>query len=389
MKSLTFSIAFALLAVPAAAQTSTASWQPWLGCWELTAEGVRGPGDTLGNGSPARRTERPRVCVTAIEGGGARFATTISGENAVEHSTFPDGTDRPLADGDCRGTQRAEWSRDGLRLFSRAELTCAGDAAPRRLSGMLLFAPNGTWLDVQAVEIGGRESVRVRRYYRADGAPVARATVAAAPLTLDDVKEASGKLPPRAVEAALVETAASFDLSASRVIELDEAGVADSVIDLMVALSYPDRFVVERTPRGSGGGGAFVNDPFMLGWAFGYPVWYDDFFYSPYYYMPFGYSSYALRQYGDPFYPTIFVTDGGGSSEPRPSGTGRVVDGQGYTRVRAREPEPDSRTSASAGSSAAASSTSAGSASGSSATSGGGYSSSGSSDSGGRTAQPR
>ena len=51
------------------------------------------------------------------------------------------------------------------------------------------------------------------------------------------------------VEAALVETGSSFNLSGKDLLALQDTKVPDTVIDLIVALSYPDRFVVERTAR--------------------------------------------------------------------------------------------------------------------------------------------
>jgi hypothetical protein len=404
MKAIVAGLALLVAAVPAQAQTADARWEPWLGCWELTTdntrEGVPAAGQLAGSsGNIQRRSDAaPRVCVTRTPGG-VRVDTTVRGQAAVEQTIIADATERPLTEQDCRGTQRAEWSSDGLRFFSHAEVACKDDPAPRRVSGLSMLATNGTWLDVQAITVGSRETVRVRRYYRAAGEPsVPRATIAASSLSLDDVKESSRKVAPRALEAALVETNTGFDLNGRSVVDLDDAGVPDSVIDLLVALSYPERFIVERSSsRGGGGGTTFINDPFLVGWAFGYPAYYDDYFYSPYYYTPFGYSRGSLRGLG---------LDGGGGiavvpvpSEPQPSGAGRVVDGQGYTRVRPRETASTdngastvTRTSSTTSASAPASSGSS-SGSGSTASSGGGYSSGGSSggSSGdtGRTAQPR
>src|SRR4030095_14414455 len=170
--------------------------------------------------------------------------------------------------------------------------------------------------------------------------------------TLDDVKEASAKVSPRALEAALVETRASFNLSSKRLLELQAAGVPASVVDLMVALSYPDRFVVERTASVDRARAPIIDDPFMLGWAFGYPIWSDVYglysplygAFSPYYYSPFaypyyrGYNPYYYGYYGG--YDAVDPGGGGGGGgviPDQPSGRGRVVDGQGYTRVRPRD----------------------------------------------------
>jgi hypothetical protein len=175
------------------------------------------------------------------------------------------------------------------------------------------------------------------------------------------------------------------------------------VTDLMIALSYPDRFVIERTARDDRGPATtLLDEPFFLGWAFGYPMWSDAFgFYSPFYgryYSQFYSPFYSYLPWYDPGYfggGSIIITDpGGGSGAPlQPSGTGRAVDGLGYTRVRPREAEPTTPIRSSPGSMA---SSSGGSASGGSASGGGGgsvsssgFSSGGSGGDGGRTAQPR
>ena len=370
-------------------------WSQWLGCWELVTEDVRAgaraiPRQQLVDG-------QPRICVTPAPEGGARFETTVAGQPAIDYTMVPDGTDRPLTETECRGTQRAEWSEDGVRIYARAALTCSDDKAPRRVSGVALIAPNGQWVDVQAVAIEGRENVRVRRYRRTGQGTTSVRAIAGSSLSLDDVKDASGKVSSLALEAALVETNAGYDLTARRLADLDEAGVSDSVIDLIVALSYPEKFVVERTSRATPST-TYINDPFSLGWAYGYPVWYDDFYYSPYSYSRVG-------GFGSPYYGNgglLLVPVGGGSVEPQPSGTGRVVDGLGYTRVRARDSEPavantsarsrpasTGDASSGGGSTSSGSSTSTSSSGSSGASSGGGSSSGSSSGDTGRTAQPR
>lgn len=395
MKASALAFAFVALAIPASAQTADPRWEPFLGCWELTVDNVRAdavagdPASIRPLASRTRTAAGPRVCVTRTADGGARFETTMRGQAAVDHTLVADGTERPFAGSDCRGTQRAEFSADGLRVFTRAELTCTGDPGPRRTSGISLLATNGHWLDIEAIEIDSRETVRVRRYSRAaDQAATPRGTLGSSNLSLEDITEASAKVAPAALEAALVETSAGFFLSGKELIALDDAGVPDSVTDLIVALSYPERFVVERSRGGGGGGSTFMNDPFMLGWAFGYPTLYDDFAYSPYYYSPFGFSRYGYRGYDTIIGNGIAVVPA--PTEPQPSGRGRAVDGLGYTRVTPRQiqPPPDQT----AGTMTPVSSTSSSGSSAGTASSGGGYSSGGTSsggDSGGRTAQPR
>jgi uncharacterized membrane protein YgcG len=383
--------AFVLLTTAgAAAQTPApgSPWASWSGCWRLVTEtGAITPGDA-----------QPRVCVTEVPGG-ARLTTTVGDKPAVEQTILTDGVDHPVDEAGCTGTQRAEWSPRGLRLYARADLTCAGDPAPRRVSGYALLAQDGTWLDIQAVEMASRDTVRVRRYRRVDAEVAARVPPGRS-LSIEDIKEASGKVSSAALEAAVVETDAAIPLSARTLIDLDRAGVSDRVIDLMVAITYPEKFVIERSTRADRGSLApmFINDPFSFGY-FGYPMWsgayglYD--YYSPYYYTPFGYSYYGRldpRLVGGGL---LVVTDPGGGSVPvQPSGTARAVDGLGYTRVRPRDPVQAERAPGTASrvgtSSTSSSSSSSGSSSGSSGTaSPSGFSSGGGGGDSGRTAVPR
>jgi hypothetical protein len=404
MKTLASGFALVLLASPALAQnTADPRWSRWAGCWELVVEnaGEGAPTPPTTGRSPRsqpRDPSQPQVCVEATASGGATFTTKVGTQTPIVQTVVADGKDRPITEDGCTGTQRAEWSADGLRLFARAELTCKGDQGTRRVSGLAMLGPDGKWTDVQSVDVGGRESFRVRHYRRAANGVTPVPTIAATALTLDDVKEASAKVSPRAIEAALVETRASFTLTSRRLLDLQAAGVPASVVDLMVALSYPDRFVIEKSAAVDRAFVPVIDDPLSPGWGFGH-----DFFgfysplygaFSPYYYSPFAY------RYGG-FYPFYYgggyIIDGGGSSggnvNDRPSGQGRVVDGQGYTRVRPRDNEP--AVANPGGGSTASSSGGGGSSSGGGSSGGGSVSTSGFSGGGGgggdggRTAQPR
>ncbi len=397
-----------VIAAPAHAQQSPdARWTPWLGCWQLIDEnqGDAALNPARGTGASSARPSRSDMSVCAArasDAAGITLKTRVNNQTALEQAIVADGAVHSVQDADCRGTQRAEWSRGGMRLFSSAELVC-GDRQPRTISGLDLIAGSGIWVDVQVVGVSGRETVRVRRYRRA--ADQGSATVAfqfGAPLTLDDVKEASAKVSPRAVEAALVATSARFDLNSRRLIDLADARVPGTVIDLMIALSYPERFVVERTGAGGGGAGSFF-DPYgsLFSAAYPYsPYFYGSLFdyydpYGAYYYTPFLYS-YSGRGVID-YLPGGGVFGGGGAVATPADNGGRVVNGVGYVRVRPREATVDNATDRQRQGGNAASGSDAGSSgsfSGSSADSSGGVSSGGysggsSSSDTGRTAQPR
>jgi hypothetical protein len=413
MKTLAVASVLVLFPVVSSAQQSIdPKWTPWLGCWELVLENAR---DAATRPSPSRRTlspstasSRPQICIEP-SGLGVTLTTRVAGQQAIQQTIVADGLDHSISDKECHGTQRAEWSRDSRKIYSRADLTCSNDKGARQVSGFSILGVNGTWTDIQAIDVSGQQTVRVRSYRRASevaqlGAGLTRAT----PLTLDDVKEASGKVSPRAIEAALVETGSAYDLSGKDLLSLQEANVPDSVTDLIVALSYPERFVVERQARADLPPPVpFVDEPFFLGWAFGYPMWSDLYgFYSPLYgpYAPYFYSPFYayLPWYYPPYYGGgggfVIIDDGNGSGNgAQPSGAGRVVDGRGYTRVRPREADPTptphnaSRGFASSSSGGSSSSSGGGSSVSSQGFSSGGSSGGGSSggDGGGRTAQPR
>ena len=350
-------------------------WSPWIGCWQ-----------------PVEANESDaRVCVSTAGEHGVTFATTVDGQTVLEETLVADGMERQVTDAECRGTQRAEWSVDGRRLFARTDLICGGQE-PRRISGLAMIAADGTWLDVHSSRMDSRENLRVRRYRRV--APgVASFVPAGRSFTVDTVKEASGKVSPQALEAALAETHAQFDLNSRNVIGLADAGVPERVIDVMIALLVSAAICRRKDDDVCGSAASATGVPgcgpvrlpslllltvrvHVLGVLLSVHVWIS--------------------------YPLV---EGGGSVAPRPSGTSQAIDGLGYTRVRQREPEPRATTASSeAGTSSTSGSGSSSSGGGglvsSSGYSGGGSSGGGSSGGGssgsgssggdsGRTAVPR
>ena len=379
----------------ASAQTVDARWAPFIGCWELTEGGAS-------------------TCVAPATPGAVTLSTRVEGKEVLAQTILADGAAHPVTEEGCTGSQRAEWSRDGRKLFSRADLTCANQPL-RTVTGLALMTGDASWIDVQAVDVGGGTSVRIRRYRRAQGdRPRPQTSLVpyfgATRFTIDDVKEANTKVAPAVLEAVVAETAARFPLNARELLDLDDAGVPGNVIDLMIANSFPEKFQVERRAAArvdsyssSSTYGAGWSDSY---WGLGYPYFYSyPGYYVNYrdYYSPYGYAYPGSYYY---YYPN---TSGGRDDDASETadGGGRVVDGVGYTRVRTREAattRSDSGSSSSGSSTARGSSGSRGTMTSSGATqsssgsssSGGGTSSSGSGSSsnsggsdGGRTAQPR
>lgn len=210
--------------------------------------------------------------------------------------------------------------------------------------------------------------------------------MAAQNIAVDDVEEAAGRVDARAVEAWVATNETELEISGSELVRLADAGVPESVIDVMVAVSYPDRFVLapegaptERTE------GVYATGYRGAGYRYGFrsylwapyypPVGFGYYGYSPFGYYGFGWGGYYGGYYG--YRPATVIVR---PVDPGPRG--RMVPGRGYTRG-----------SSSAGSGGATPRSSAGPAPSSSRGGGSGVRSGGgssrSSGSSGRTARPR
>jgi hypothetical protein len=194
------------------------------------------------------------------------------------------------------------------------------------------------------------------------------------------------------VEAWLLERGQGFELDAKRLVALADAGVPGTVTDLMVALSNPKVFAINRSAREAElmrqmGQTAvtgrtvpvYAYSPFGWGPYGSYYSWYGNRY-------GYGYGPGYGYGYGNGWYygntPIIIVnrndagsgSNGGATVTTRP----RMVNGQGYTEGRTvTSPSTNSGSSGSSGSSSSSGSSGGGSTGGS--TSGGGE----------RTAKPR
>jgi hypothetical protein len=152
-------------------------------------------------------------------------------------------------------------------------------------------------------------------------------------VTLDDVVEASGRVASSGVEAWLSESNARVPLDKRALVQLSDNHVAGSVIDLMVALAYPQKFEVRRASPGGGGAGFFPGDitdfypgvwSDLAGYGLGYGVYGVPYF--------FGGSSYF-----QPYSYFLPVTSGSTDISDERASHGQVINGRGYTRVQPRE----------------------------------------------------
>jgi hypothetical protein len=327
----------ALLAAPATARADAPDprWLPWLGCWQPQApEGADAP-------APDAGAEASVVCVVPTSTAEAVEVLTIRDGAVAERERLAVGETARDEEG-CSGSEQIEWSADGHRLYRSSDQQCTG-GTQRHSDGMLAILPSGQWLSAQGVTVGASTIVRVLHYRPlplSDGLPAevrtalrgnalavdaARSAAAATPGTADIV-EASRRVDQDVVGAWLIERGQGFRVDGDRLVELADAGVPPKVIDLMVALSYPDVFAIDRESvqgerRPDDRGDDFrrrrpsIWDPWGFDPAFGWG-------YYPRY--GYGYGGYGYR-YGY-YRPAIVVVRDSERSR------GRAVNGRGYTR---------------------------------------------------------
>lgn len=334
---------FALTLVLLASSTAQAQqapvdprWEPWLGCWVPEVRHV------LQTGSP--------VCIVPSADGRGVSLRAFAGTRELPAETFTaDAAPQPVTASGCSGERVTQWATRGVRFFSTARMACSGQPSSTTSSVSTLLRSD-LWLDVHVTIVNDVEQVRARRMRRSLAEPPAPVAdllrslrpvpVTPAVVLVDDVLEANRLVPATAVEAWLAESGARAALDRKGLGRLADAQVEERVIDLLVAMAYPQKFQVRRADAGGVGG-------FGLGGFFGGGI--DDGFYPGNWGYLADVYGYGFGSFGLPYFlgtgafyrPDVLYSipaGGGGSGASTPEEQGRVINGQGYTRVQPREP---------------------------------------------------
>ena len=375
------------------------TWAAWHGCWRVA-------GDAGGG----------LVCVLpGADAVSARLLTMNGNTVANEIVVHADNVERPISEGGCNGSGKAFFSQDRRRIFTRAELDCAG--TKRVSSGVIALVTEREWLEAQAITVGDQHAARSVRYRAAGRAempafivnqlPAGQELVqeaarieATTPLDIASVTEASRHLAAPAVEALIAARNHGFDLTARRLVQMKEQGVAPSTIDVMVALTFPEQFAVRENGNDFDYEGIEEGDVRVSSFSFNdcydgygsarssrygrYNSCYENYGFSSYRYSRFGYSPWGYDNYGWRYNnPIVVVVDPRSEETTTP---GAVTRG-GYTRGSSSGSSVRSGTS-STGSPRVSSGTSGSGSAGSTSSAGSGSSSTGSSTTA-RTAKPR
>lgn len=337
----------------ATAQDVDQRWLPWMGCWAPSVQG---------QDQDQEVQTSDLVCLRPAQQAGAVELVRLSGDETVSREVlWADGRQHDTSRESCTGWERGTFSQDGRRLFLNGEYTC--DGMTQETAGIIAMESPVSWLDIRTAGVDGKQVAWVQHLVAADAASTEAAgfgdvlkdrgwsastarMVAAASLDVDDVIEASHNVPDEAVMALLAERGDPFELNSEQLVRMADSGVSEDVIDVAVAVSYPDRFQlangqvepVTASALDSGslrrrwGYAGFMSpafyDPFYSPWSFrlgyyGYNGYmgYGSYGYGGYYGYPYGYGGYR---------PTVIVVDPVGGS----SSHGRVINGRGFSRGR-------------------------------------------------------
>jgi hypothetical protein len=284
------------------------------------------------------------------------------------------------------------WSADGRLIFLSSEMSC-GEGVTRSTRGVFTHLPGRMgWTNVLALEMGDSPSLlEIRSFVPASPALLIQYGVtdpaagielavntarlsAASPLTAEGVAELVARAGASAAGGVLVERGEMLDPDAAMLRSLARSGVPGEILDIIVALSHPDRFqfaggspdVLPETPQDRASGFALV--PYVAPWGassrvwsrsgqayyvgrnnliadpygaafygvdfYGYPMY--SYPYSMYPSMGFPYGSYPFRSTArfPRFFvtqPPVVVTSGGGGGTPAPP-PARVDRNTGYSR---------------------------------------------------------
>jgi hypothetical protein len=155
-----------------------------------------------------------------------------------------------------------------------------------------------------------------------------------------DVVEATKRVDPLVVQTWLVQLGQGFNVDAKRLAELANAKVPANVIDVMVALSYPQAFAINLAQADGQivptGNQAQANAQEALGNGPTVFMSFDPMWSSSYgYYSRYGSNGYYNNGYYGTYYqarPVIVTRPSGTVDAQQSESRGRMVRGSGYTR---------------------------------------------------------
>jgi len=331
---------------PTLAQTNSSDSPllPWTGVWALTDSGSA-------TSDPAQRST-VEIGPTS-DSKGLEITRHSPNQPDVSEVLIPDGARRSISTQNCTGWQSATWIAEAGLILQSSEVSCK-DTGSFATSSVKMMVDPDQMAEILSVKAVGQHRVAVRRltfeHNLASAADLPPAwigtsarTALSAPWSLGTIIQLSKSIDTQLLEAAMIEKKLRPSLNSQSLRLLKAANTPKEIIDLTVALAYPDQFHIEKN-------GQVVLRPWLdsstsgaaaSSYAPGFLTYYPGAFYSCYSHSGYlGYSGFAYLapgscwSYYSPFWwdypiylPTI-TAGGNGSSSSFP-----VATPNGYAQI--------------------------------------------------------
>jgi hypothetical protein len=328
---------------------------PWLGQWKAVDDPVK-PG----------AKEPPGKAVLEIRPSASGKGLEIirkDTDKPVSEFIFPDGVQRAIDSKNCSGTQTYNWEQQTGLLLGSSEMKCK-DSTSYGISNLKMMVSSNEMVDILAIKASDQTRIAVRHFVfekelssmeetlPSQGA-LAQRIALSAPWDLNRVISLSKTIEPPILEAALLEKNINIKLDSKALKQMNAAKLPKSLIDLMVALAAPEKFMIQKN------GKVAVNSSYSKNASTTYLSVYQDpywGYYDPYDRYRYGWNGYwnyyspFWMDYPFPIYTNIPVIGGGGSGgsgggggggsnpgSPNPYSEGRLSPGNGYIQITPRD----------------------------------------------------
>ncbi len=236
----------------AMAQTATtgngSSLAPWFGVWSIADDQ-----SSTGTASNQKNTIEIRP---TTDHRGLEIMRKTPNRPDVSEFVIPDGAKRPLNSQSCTGWQAFKYVSEAGSILGSSEVTCKESGTLETATLQTFVAPD-RMIEILSVKTAGRTGVAVRhlQYERdlpsttdsqASWVGVEERIPLSAPWTLDAIIQLSKSVDTQAMQAALMEKKVRLNLTQESLKQMQAAKLPKEIIDLTVALCFPDQFHIEK-----------------------------------------------------------------------------------------------------------------------------------------------
>jgi hypothetical protein len=354
------------------AQTSApetkGSLRAWTGVWTFSD-------DKAASNSLSSLPKTTVEIFPTADGKGIQITRKAIDQPEVKEVIIPDGSKRAVNDPNCTGFQTATLIPGAGMIVSSSEMTCK-DTGAFATNNVKLILSADKMVDILELKANGDSKLAVRHLKLERDLPpvdaseptnanvIARMTVGQS-WNLNKVEQIAQSFDTRLLEAVLVEKQVVLDMNKATLKQLKNSKLSKGIVDLLVALAYPDKFKIAKngqvelkrwanTSTSSGNSGRLYTPTYSYSYVPSSGYYYPGAFYNCGGFYPNIYGGLSCWSYYSPFWsdypfhtnwrPNITIVEGsggGGSAVPpaRPDNNVRLSAG-GYVQI---EQQPSSR----------------------------------------------